>query len=822
MQFRVLGPLEILETSGPVALGGVKQRATLGFLLLQPNRVVPTSQLLNALWPVDDAPASARKILQNAVWGLRQLLSAAPSEPSRQAPEPAGSGRAALLTQAPGYRLQVDPEAIDLHRYQRRVEEGRAKLTAGDPAQAARLLRDALALWRGTALADLVETGVCWPELTTIQNARLDAVEDCFEAELACGRHHEILPELEATATTATLRERSYGQLVLALYRCGRQADALNAYSRLRTALVEELGLEPSRELQALQQAILNHDPALNLEAAEPAPAPVELRRPARPAAPTTEAAPPRPVTPAPTPSAAPSSAAAPSLPLSPSGAPSPSAPSGAGPRPATAEREQVSVLIMRTILDVELHQDAPSDIDELLDEMSGMIQEHIRHFGGVVAASIGSVSLALFKGRQGEGHAEDAVFAAMAIRDGFRAAAGLLAHSAPAGQQPEFHAAVATGDALLRYHREDPTVPVSITGSLLDRCQQLLDLAEEGELLACDATYRATSALVAYGDGPAFEDAEGAGWPIHGPRRGARPQEGLPTVERELELELLRGVLDRTRLRSMPHLVTVLGDRGIGKTTFLAEFERLVADRSTPVRVLVSRAPATGDGSVAATQAETLKAYCGITPADSPDAARTKLAEALDRLVCPAESAWLLPCLLRLLDPAAAENAYDAQDAEPAEGAPTASEGWCRLITEIAIAEPLVIVIDDLHNAEDALLDLADNFAELSGPIPLLVVAAAGPELLGRRPGWGGGRRHATTITLEPLSDTAIDHLLGLVLPNSRTSSRTSASWFRKAVRADSASTPRDQRRHTLNPLRAAAGRDAGPPWPLIIPHAS
>ncbi|MER5868016.1 BTAD domain-containing putative transcriptional regulator [Kitasatospora sp. NPDC002040] len=759
---------------------------------------MPTSQLLNALWPIDDAPASARKILQNAVWGLRQLLTAGQGR----------QGAVALVTQAPGYRLQVDPEEIDLYRYQRQVEEGRAKLAAGDPAQAARLLREALALWRGTALADLAEAGVCWPELTTIQSARLDAMEDCFEAELACGRHHEVLPELEAMATTAALRERFYGQLVLALYRCGRQADALNAYSRLRAALVEELGLEPGRELQSLQQAILNQDPTLNLEAVGAATSSTELRRVSpepRVAAPAGRSAP-DPVR------NRPSFAPAPSSPPAPLG-------SAAEVRALTAEREQVSVLIMRTCLDAELHHDAPSDFDEILDDMSGMIREHVQHHGGVVAASIGSVTLALFKGRQGVGHAEGAVLAATAIRDGFCAASGLLAHSSPVGQQPVFHAAVATGGALLRYHPDDPEVPASITGSLLDRCHQLLDLTSDGELWACDATHRATGALVAYDDTAAFDDGEATGWLIKGARRGPRGYDGLPTVERELELDLLRGVLDRTRHRSTPHLVTVLGDRGIGKTKFLTEFERMVAEQPHPAQILVSHAPAAGDGSLVATQAETLRSYCRITPADSPGTARAKLVEVLDRLVGPAESEWLLPGLTSLLDPAFAGPFGGAGQTGDA---PNASEAWCRLITEIAITGPLIVMIDDLHRADETLLDLVDRFAELSGPIPLLVVAAAGPELLGRRPGWGGGRRHATTITLEPLSDTAIDHLLDLVLPSSHTHPRNSANWFRKAVRAHSGATRDDQRRHARTLLRVGAALEPAPPWPLLVPRAS
>ncbi|WP_229357773.1 AfsR/SARP family transcriptional regulator, partial [Streptomyces sp. UNOB3_S3] len=241
-----------------MALGGIKQRATLGFLLLQANRVVATSQLLRALWPVDEAPTSARKILQNAVWGLRGVLSADPAAPG-------GASAPALLTQAPGYVLRVDPDDVDLHRFQRQVEAGRAKFSAGAPEDAATLLRQALTLWQGPALADLVETGIAWPELAAVEKARLDAMEDYFEAELACGRHQAVLGELETMVATESLRERSCGQLMLALYRCGRQADALAVYDKVRTTLVEDLGLEPGRSLRDLQHAILTHDASLSL-----------------------------------------------------------------------------------------------------------------------------------------------------------------------------------------------------------------------------------------------------------------------------------------------------------------------------------------------------------------------------------------------------------------------------------------------------------------------------------------------------------------------------------------------------------------------------
>jgi DNA-binding SARP family transcriptional activator len=254
MRFNLLGPLEVLEDGRQVPLSGVKQRATLGFLLLHANKVVATSQLLRALWG-DDAPATARKILQNAVSGLRATFASNSNG--------AAQGSPSLVTHSPGYLLRVEPDCVDLFRYRRLAEKGRAELAVGSWEPAARFLREALGLWRGLVLADLTEVGISWPELTALQNARLTALEDYVEAELATGRHHEVIGELEAAAEDAPARERLCGQLMLALYRCGRQADALSVYRRTRTALVEQLGLDPGRELQELERAILDHDPVL-------------------------------------------------------------------------------------------------------------------------------------------------------------------------------------------------------------------------------------------------------------------------------------------------------------------------------------------------------------------------------------------------------------------------------------------------------------------------------------------------------------------------------------------------------------------------------
>jgi DNA-binding SARP family transcriptional activator len=252
MKFAVLGSIEVTGGAGPLELGGVKQRAILGYLLLHTNKVVPTSRILKAMWD-DNPPATARKMVQNAVSGIRRVLIGQ------------GGELPALRTHPPGYQLRVHTEDVDLHRFRTLAREGRQAIAEDDPARGAELLRGALSFWRGRALADLVEAGYRWSELAALEDERLSTLEDRLEAELTCGRHREITPELEVLTATEPLRERLSQQFMLALYRSGRQADALRVYRRTRDALIDTVGLEPGRALQELQQRILDHDAAIQV-----------------------------------------------------------------------------------------------------------------------------------------------------------------------------------------------------------------------------------------------------------------------------------------------------------------------------------------------------------------------------------------------------------------------------------------------------------------------------------------------------------------------------------------------------------------------------
>jgi DNA-binding SARP family transcriptional activator len=245
MQFRILGPLEVLEEGRSVALGGAKQRALLAVLLLHANEVVSRDRLIDELWG-GEPPDTVHTALQVHVSQLRKRL-----------------GRDTIVTRTPGYLIRVSDGELDLHRFERLVATARAE----EPAQAARLLREGLALWRGAPLAELGDS-FARAERARLEEQRLAALEQRIEPELALGRHAELVPELEALVREQPLRERLRGQLMLALYRCGRQADALQVYRSGRRLLDEELGLQPDDELQRLERAILNHDPSLESHSA--------------------------------------------------------------------------------------------------------------------------------------------------------------------------------------------------------------------------------------------------------------------------------------------------------------------------------------------------------------------------------------------------------------------------------------------------------------------------------------------------------------------------------------------------------------------------
>jgi DNA-binding SARP family transcriptional activator len=248
--FRILGPLEVSDETGPLLLGGQKQRAVLALLLLEPGRVIGVDRLIDALWG-EQPPRTATTSLQNFISQLRKTL-----------------GADVLETKSPGYRLRVRPGELDLDRFRVLVESARAS----EPGERAAKLRHALALWRGPALADFAFEAFAQSHIAHLEELHLATLEERVEAELETGVHADLIGELEGLVEEFPVRERLRGQYMLALYRSGRQAEALQTYQSGRRILVEELGIEPSRDLQQLHGAILRQESGLQAPGAEPPP----------------------------------------------------------------------------------------------------------------------------------------------------------------------------------------------------------------------------------------------------------------------------------------------------------------------------------------------------------------------------------------------------------------------------------------------------------------------------------------------------------------------------------------------------------------------
>ncbi|RKT54250.1 transcriptional regulator [Saccharothrix australiensis] len=727
MRFSVLGELTVLDDARQVPLGGIKQRATLAFLLLHDNAFVPASALIRAVWP-KGAPPTARKMLHNAVSRIRATLSETGVEdPPR------------LITHAPGYLLHTDRGRIDLATFAALADRGRAELLAGDPLRASRTLHEALGLWRGPVLADLVERGISWPEITTAQRARTDALEDCVEADLACGRHAEVVAELEQAVEAEPLRERLCGQLMRALYHCGRQADALGLYRRTRAALIDRLGLEPGGELQELHRAILNHDLGPHgVAASRPGDSggAVVLRGPEPVAAVPARRA--------------------------------------AGHDP---EVKQVTAVFLAVRPAAGADVD-PDQVDRARRRSDDVLAREVARWGGTVAGALGPVWLAVFGvPRARDDDARRAVPAARAVVDRLRADGVLTAGL-------EAVAAVATGEVLVRPHPDRPDDPPRISGGVLDTGLRLLLSAAPGEVARCAATERITG------------------------RPEGGPVARTPFVGRDHELGMLLGQVDEAVRCARGHLTTVLGDVGIGKSRLVREFADALASARRDVRCVVGRVPAwPAEATRCSLPADLVLGAAGVPPGADADEVERALRRAAARLPGPGDRA------AAVLD--------DLRAAVDGGGPPDPWPSVRRFLTGIAAGRPLVVVVEDAHRAAEPVLGFLSDLVEDAARVPLLVVVTARPELHERRPGWGGGKPHTCTTTLEPLADADIATVLDPLLGPGGAARPT----------ADRAAPPTRDRLVALvggNPLfaveyaRALRGASGGPvptgPWP--VPH--
>ncbi|MFI6345338.1 BTAD domain-containing putative transcriptional regulator [Streptomyces sp. NPDC050560] len=687
-----------------MALKGTVQRATLGYLLLHSNTVVATSELVDALWP-RDAPATARKMLQNAVSYLRGTL-----RPHQETDRPL------LLTHPPGYVLRTETENVDLLRFRDLVDRGRAELAAGRWERASGQLREALSLWRGPVLADLVERGLDWQPAKSVHDLRLAAREHLGEAELACGRHAEALADLEALARANPTSERICELLMLALYRCGRQTDALTVYRRTRRFLVDRLGLEPGPGLREVERAILSHSPKLG--------APwsrlfeeqlVDTGR--RPTAARTRREPPH--TPA---------LPAADEPTGPAMAPPPPPPPPRSATPAAArpriERKQVTAVLVSSRTRASL--DDPEEADRLLSDIASTIREAVERHGGIVSGRFGGMTFALFGAhRTREDDADRAVRAAEDI-------------DARLGPELVLRIAVATGDTLVRYRPGfgADSVPEA-TGGLLETCERLLENVPQGGLQISRRTRQTQEVLDHY--------------------RAVRKECSLlPFVGRDGELALLRELFQQTRQRARPHVVTLLGESGVGKSRLVAELDHDLRHTPEPARTAHVRCCSYG---YASGLADMVRACTGVDGVKSPGAALETLTVAVHRIAGTGNTAtWLLSHLVPLLT----QRGRVRPDTSPRAWFAAARH----FLEETAAQRPLLLVVDDLQWADELTLDFVEYLATSTRPVPLYLVAVARPELLERRPSWTGGAEGMSIITLGPLAAPAVSRLMAAVLP--------------------------------------------------------
>jgi DNA-binding SARP family transcriptional activator len=697
IDFRILGPLEVWDADRPLPLGGAKQRALLALLLLRANEVLSRDRLIDELWG-ERPPETATTALQVYVSQLRKALAAAGEDARRR-----------LATQAGGYVLALTPDELDATRFERLLAEARECLARGDPAEAAASLHEALALWRGPALADFAYEPFAQAEIARLEELRLACLEERIEADLALGRQADVVGELEALVVQKPLRERLRGQLMVALYRSGRQAEALEAYQAARRVLVDELGIEPSPALQRLEKAILVQDTSLELP---------DRERPAAIAQP----------------------------------GPSPTKEEPVAP-PAEA-RKIVTVVFTdvadSTALAAELD---PERLRRVMTRYFETVSEVFARHGGSVEKFIGDAVMAVFGiPTVHEDDALRALRAVLELRDDVAALNDELARDW--GVRIGARTGVNTGEVVSGDPSSGQTL---VTGEPVNLAARLEQAAPPGGVLVGERTAAAARGAFEFGP-PTSQAAKGKADGVVGRRllralsferpRGVAGREA-PFVGREPELELLEAAYQRSVLARELHLVTVLGDAGIGKTRLAAELhDRMRAGSPEPV-FRTGRCLSYGRGVTYWPLGEILKEHLGLLESDPEESVRERLGgrDILALTLGLESSVDLHPLVAR-------ERLHDA---------------WVELFEEFVAERPAVVLVEDLHWAEEALLDLLERLLrEVRGP--LLLVTTARPELLGRRPAWGGGHRNATTLSLEPLGSeeaaTMLAGVLGVELP--------------------------------------------------------
>jgi DNA-binding SARP family transcriptional activator/class 3 adenylate cyclase len=702
MEFRVLGPLEVIGPSGVIKIGSGLQRAILAILVLHVGETVSTDHLMDEVWG-DDPPPSAHHAIGVHVSRLRRAL-----------------GVDCIESQPRGYRLRAEGSVIDLGRFEVLIAEASRAFVGGDPRAAATALAAGLALWRGPALGDLASSHAAQAERARLDELRALAQERRVDAELACGSHLELVPDLRRLVAEMPLREVFHARLMLALYRSGRQADALEVYQRAREVLDRELGVDPGRELEAVQRAVLDHDTTLDLTAAagpeRPSGRPADIR---------------------------PSELATP--------------PILHVPRPRDSRRT-VTVLVAEvrgsTLAGESLDpESARLALDRSFHEMRAVLERH----GGTVETAVGGAVLAVFGvPLVHEDDALRAVRAALETRDALAPLNDRLEAELVVRMTVRF--GVNTGEVVTAWGTGSANL---VAGDAVNVAAALQQAAGSGEILLGEETNELVRWAIEAEPNDAI-DPPGRSGPTRAFRllgvtsgMSRRPQRfDSPLVGRQRERRLLKSAFEQVIADETCQLFTLLGPAGVGKSRLVHEFLREVRAEA---EVLRGRCPPYGERVGFWPIAETIKQAAGISDADTAAEVRDKVAALLgagERISAIADHIAAIIGLSEV--PSSSDETFRA----------------IRSVYEsIARARPLVIVFDDVQWGEPSLLDLIEHLADASRDAPILLLVIARPELLDERPSWAGGKLQTTSVLLGPLNEAEVSRLVANLLDGSAAS---------------------------------------------------
>jgi len=612
---RILGPFEVRNRDRALDLGGPRPRSLLAALVVSAGEVVSADRLIDDLWG-ESPPRSAGHLVHVYVSSLRKAL--------------AVDGAATRLrTRPPGYVLELGRDELDAWRFEDGAEEARRLFASGDPGGALAALDQALALWRGPPLASFTYDPFAQASIARLEELHASAREDRLEAKLALGRHQEAIAELESLLREFPFRERLRAHLMLALYRAGRQADALAVYRETRAALVGELGIEPSNDLRALEQAILRQDPALELH--EPSPS-----------------------------------------------------------RASISGRKLVAVLAA-TAGDLD-----PEASGRTLAFLRATLEDVVRAHGGSLEPSPIGDAVAFFG--IPFAHEDDAV---RAVRAGEAVRARLSSADGDRDLGAHVRIAVDIGEVIVE---EDGTV----NGDVVPRTLALCRAGRPGQIVIGAAADRLRTARE---------------------HRAPDPSDHVPLVGRWTELRRLVASVEGALHDATPALVVLTGDAGVGKSRLAAELLRAV---DAGIDVGVGRCVAYGEAGTLGPGVDALSEALG---GDLGEVARAVLGgeeggDHLAELIASASGRGALP--------ATHDDTFVA---------------FRRLVAVVCAAKPVLLLIEDVHWADDLFLVFVEHVLGGIRDAPLAVVCTARPDVVERRPGWLRSTAHAEWVDLAPLS---------------------------------------------------------------------